>query len=84
MLLAHADAARAWQVVGAFYSYVTPTAAAGDPTLIAASADTAALLDLDPAEFGSAEFARAFAGVDVPWKQSWAQVCVRAGDVLSE
>ena len=51
-----------------------PTPADGDPTLIAASADTAALLGLDPREFGTVEFLRCFAGVEVPraWKP-WAQ-----------
>lgn len=62
------------QVVGAFYTPVQPTPADGDPTLIAASADTAALLGLDPREFGTAEFVRCFGGVEVPraWKP-WAQ-----------
>lgn len=61
-------------MVGAFYTPVQPTPADGDPTLIAASADTAALLGLDPREFGTAEFVRCFGGVEVPraWKP-WAQ-----------
>ena len=62
------------QVTGAFYTFVQPTPADGDPTLVAASADVAALLDLDVKEFGTAEFLRCFAGVEVPraWRP-WAQ-----------
>ena len=65
---------RASQVTGAFYTFVQPTPANGDPTLVAASADVAALLDLDVKEFGTAEFLRCFAGVELPraW-QPWAQ-----------
>ena len=62
------------QVTGAFYTFVQPTPANGDPTLVAASEDVAALLDLDVKEFGTAEFLRCFAGVELPraWKP-WAQ-----------
>jgi hypothetical protein len=62
------------QVTGAFYTFVQPTPADGDPTLVAASADVAALIDLDVKEFCTAEFLRCFAGVEVPsgWKP-WAQ-----------
>jgi len=61
-------------VTGAFFTFVQPTPADGDPSLVAASADTAALFGLDPQEFGTAEFLRCFAGVETPpaWKP-WAQ-----------
>lgn len=54
---------RTREVRGAFYSYVAPTPPESDTfTLVAASADTAALIDLDTAELDSADFARVFAG----------------------
>jgi uncharacterized protein YdiU (UPF0061 family) len=65
--------ARLLQVSGAFYSFVTPTAAQGVPTLMAASTETAQLLGLDPAEFETAEFYRIFAG-QAPLGKPWAQV----------
>jgi uncharacterized protein YdiU (UPF0061 family) len=62
------------QVAGAFYSYVAPTAAQGEPTLVAASADVAALLGLDVAEFDSADCVRVFAGqASLPGTKPWAQ-----------
>ncbi len=79
------------QVTGAFYSFVAPTPAEGDPALVAASAEVSALLDLDPAEHSTAEFVRVFAGAAplgkaaAPWAMcygghqfgSWAGQLVR-------
>ena len=60
--------------MNALYSFVAPTPAAGDPVLLAASPETAAVLDLAPSELDSAEFARVLAGAATParWRP-WAQ-----------
>ncbi len=44
------------------FSYVNPTATTTEPTLVAASADAARLLDLDPSELERPEFALVMAG----------------------
>ena len=51
------------EVRGALYSYVTPTPPESEgPTLVAASATTAGVLELDTAEFGSPHFASVMGG----------------------
>jgi len=62
------------QVNGAFFTFVQPTPADGDPSLLAASPGVAALLGLDAAALAEPEFLAAMSGKAVPpgWRP-WAQ-----------
>ena len=53
---------RVRQVHGAFHSAVAPTPTGTEPTTLAASADVARLIGLDPREAESPEFALVFSG----------------------
>ncbi|KAL4433856.1 hypothetical protein ABPG75_000297 [Micractinium tetrahymenae] len=62
------------QVSGALYSWVAPTPTGTEPTTIAASADVARLVGLDPEEARRPEFALIFSGnAPLPQTRSYSQ-----------
>lgn len=63
---------RCAQVSGALYSWVAPTPTGTEPTTLAASADVARLVGLDPEETRRPEFALIFSG-------AWCQTARRSG-----
>jgi uncharacterized protein YdiU (UPF0061 family) len=66
--------ARPRQVHGAFYSFVSPSPTATEPSLVAYSAEAAALVGLAPAECERPEFAMVFSGnAPLPGARPYAQ-----------